>query len=63
MPTVSDIVRKIKKETNCYLLREGGNHEIWMNPDTGKAFSIPRHSSQELKKKTEISILRDAGLK
>ena len=63
MPTVSEVVKRIKKETNCYLLREGGNHEIWLNPDTGKEFPIPRHYSRELKKKTEISILKDAGLK
>ena len=63
MPKVSEVVRKIKKQTNCYLLREGANHEIWFNPDTGKEFSIPRHYSRELKPRTESSILRDAGLK
>ena len=63
MPKVSEIVKRIKRETDCYFLREGGNHEIWINPDTGKVFAIPRHYSEELKKKTEISILKDAGLK
>ncbi|MBR1633685.1 MAG: type II toxin-antitoxin system HicA family toxin [Lachnospiraceae bacterium] len=63
MPKVSEIVRKIRRETNCYFLREGGNHEIWFNPDTGAKFQIPRHYSQELKKKTERSIREKAGLK
>ena len=38
MAKLSEIVRKIKKQTNCYLIQEGGNHEIWLNPDTGKEF-------------------------
>lgn len=33
------------------------------SPITGKTFSIPRHYGKELMKKTEQSILTDAGLK
>lgn len=63
MPKVSEIVRKIKQNTNCFFLREGSNHEIWVNPDTGKEFQIPRHYSQELSNGTLNSILKDSGLK
>ena len=56
MATVSEIKRQIKKRTKCYVLREGSNHEIWLNPDTGEMFQIPRHSSQELPIGTANSI-------
>ena len=62
MAKVSEIVKMIKKRTNCYLLREGRNHEIWINPDTGKEFQIPRHHSKELPTGTAESIMKDAGL-
>lgn len=35
MAKVSEIIREIKKQTNCYVLREGRNHEIWIDPDAG----------------------------
>ena len=63
MSTASEIKRKIKKYTNCYLVREGANHEVWMNPDTGKEFTIPRHPSKEVPYGTEQSIYKQAGLK
>ncbi len=63
MPKVSEIIKRIKKETNCYLAREGANHEIWHNPDTNTDFQIPRHHSKELPPGTENSILKAAGLK
>ena len=62
MAKVSEIVKKIKKQTNCYLFREGRNHEIWLNPDTGKEFQIPRHYSKELPIGTANNILKAAGL-
>ncbi len=63
MATVGEIVKLIKKKTRCYLLREGCNHEIWINPDTGEEFQIPRHYSKELKTGTANSILKKAGLR
>ncbi|MBQ9607457.1 MAG: type II toxin-antitoxin system HicA family toxin [Lachnospiraceae bacterium] len=63
MATASEIKRQIKKRTKCYVLREGSNHEIWLNPDTGEMFQIPRHSSQELPIGTANSILKKAGLR
>ena len=28
----------------CQLLREGGSHSIWFNPETGEREPVPRHS-------------------
>ena len=63
MPTVAEIVKKIKRKTHCYIIRQGSNHEIWYNPDTGVEFPIPRHYGKEIKTGTANSILRDAGLR
>lgn len=63
MARVSEIVKQIKKHTSCYLLREGGNHEIWLNPDTGIEFQVPRHYGKELPTGTANNILKSAGLK
>ena len=27
----------------CYLLREGGNHSVYVNPTNNRASSVPRH--------------------
>lgn len=63
MPTVAEIIRKIKKETNCYFLRDGANHEIWYNPNTKRKFQIPRHQSKEVASGTVNKIYKDAGLR
>jgi mRNA interferase HicA len=36
------------QEYGCVLLREGGSHSIWSNPQTGREEAIPRHN--EIKK-------------
>ena len=63
MPKVSEILKRIIRETDCYMIREGKKHEIWYNPKTGEKFPIPRHRSHELKKATANSILKSAGIK
>ena len=63
MSTVAELIKRIKKETSCYLLREGSNHEIWFNPKTGAEFTIPRHKSKEVKTGTANNILKQAGIK
>lgn len=63
MSTASELKKLIKKKTKCYCIREGSNHEIWKNPNTGEEFQIPRHPSKEVKTGTANSILRSAGLK
>jgi hypothetical protein len=32
------------KNQGCELLREGGRHSIWTNPDSGKMTAVPRHN-------------------
>lgn len=38
-----DFVRELMK-TGCFLKRHGSNHDIYMNPRTGKMAPVPRHS-------------------
>ncbi len=28
----------------CYLKREGSNHSLWCNPQTGQVEAVPRHT-------------------
>ena len=37
------LVRHLRRH-GCYRLREGGNHSIWINPETGARDFLPRHS-------------------
>lgn len=47
----------------CYLLRHGGNHEIWFSPITGKRFPVPSHGSKEVAPSTERYIRANSGVK
>ena len=38
----SDLLRHLKAH-GCELLREGGNHSVYVNRPVGKATAIPRH--------------------
>jgi predicted RNA binding protein YcfA (HicA-like mRNA interferase family) len=57
-----ELVRIIKKR-GCRLKRNGSEHEIWINPDTGGEAQVPRHYAKELKTGTVERILKDLGLK
>lgn len=48
------------QQFGCRLLREGGNHSIWMNPDTGRREAIPRHA--EIKRGLARSICRNLAV-
>ncbi len=37
-----DLIRHLENY-DCYLLREGGNHSIYMNTETNKISAVPRH--------------------
>ncbi len=37
-----DLIRKLEK-AGCELLRHGGKHDIYHNPDTGMSEPVPRH--------------------
>ena len=55
-------LKRLLKAGGCYFLKEGGEHETWYSPKTGKYFTMSHHGSQEVKPGTLKSILRDAGL-
>lgn len=58
---VSEMKRLLRKD-GCKKIREGGNHEEWKSPITGKTFQVSRHNGQELATGTEKKIRKQAGL-
>lgn len=59
--TYGELKRQLKK-SGCWLLREGGNHEIWFSPITNKQFPVGRHNTEEIPRGTLLSIKKSAGL-
>ncbi|MDT0648596.1 type II toxin-antitoxin system HicA family toxin [Autumnicola edwardsiae] len=53
---------KILMRDGWYLHRNGKKHDLYRHPTKKGQIPLPRHRSQELKKGTERSILKDAGL-
>jgi len=39
----NDFVRKLV-DVGCYLKRHGANHDIYVNPRSGRKAPVPRHS-------------------
>ena len=58
----SELIKKLKR-AGCTLIEHGKEHDKWYSPITGKTFRIPRHQTQDVKKGTLGSIMKDAGLK
>ena len=54
-----DLIRRLEKE-GCYLLRSGGNHDVYVNAKTGKMQLVPRHG--EIDEHLARHILRYLGL-
>lgn len=52
---LADLLRHLQAH-GCRLLREGGNHSIYINDRSGKRASVPRH--RELKNPTALKICR-----
>ena len=44
---ISEFTRRLTK-AGCYVIRNGGDHDIWYSPITGKKRPVPRHGSQEV---------------
>lgn len=59
--TYGELKRQLKK-SGCWLLREGGNHEIWFSPITNKQFPVGQHNTEEIPRGTLLSIKKSAGL-
>ena len=55
-------LKRLLKKNGCYFLRDGGNHEIWFSPATGKKFQVARHTKQDVPTGTLQSIKKMAGL-
>ncbi|MBU3935871.1 type II toxin-antitoxin system HicA family toxin [Patescibacteria group bacterium] len=54
-----ELLRKLRNE-GCVLFRAGGNHDIYINPKSGKKQPVPRHS--EIDEYLAKHILRYLGL-
>lgn len=59
--TYSELKKQLKK-IGCYKHHEGGNHEIWYSPKTGKQFPVGRHKKEDVPQGTLKSIKADSGL-
>jgi mRNA interferase HicA len=57
----SELKRMLRKK-GCIYDHDGGNHEIWFSPMTGKKFPVARHDSQEVAPPTLAQIKRQAGI-
>lgn len=56
-------LEKMLKAAGCTVYREGKEHQIWYSPITKKTFPVGRHRTEDVRKGTLNSIMRDAGLK
>lgn len=59
--TYGELKRQLRK-MGCFVLREGGNHEIWYSPTTGKQFPVGRHIKEEVPCGTLNSIKKATGM-
>lgn len=57
----SELLRILKKD-GWYEIRQSGSHIIMRHPSKRNQISVPSHSSEEVKKGTLKSILKDAEI-
>ena len=60
--TTAELLKLLKK-TGCTFVRNGGRHDIYFSPITGKQFPVGRHNKEEVPNGTLQNILNCAGLK
>lgn len=55
-----DLIKKIETQ-GCILLRHGGKHDIYHNPETGATEPVPRHTeiNELLARKIVRNLSRD----
>lgn len=58
---VSEMIRLIEKD-GWQCIRQSGSHCIYRHPVKPGTVIIPNHGSKELKKGTEMSIRKQAGI-
>lgn len=54
-----DLERHLRRH-GCYLHRNVGKHEMWLNPANGKEAAMPRH--RVLKHPTAVGICKALGI-
>ena len=54
-----DLIRHLERN-GCELLREGGRHSWWHNPDQNRLSAVPRH--REIKDILAKKICKDPGV-
>jgi predicted RNA binding protein YcfA (HicA-like mRNA interferase family) len=54
-----DLIRYLEQH-GCLLHREGGNHSIYVNPQTRRGSAVPRH--REIKEPVVAKICRDLDI-
>lgn len=54
-----DLIRQLERE-GCELLREGGNHSMYVNPANNQVSAVPRH--REVNDFLVRKICRDLGV-
>ena len=62
MPMTPKEIVKLLESNGFRVVSSNGSHRKYQNPESGKIAIIPFHA-KELKKGTEQSILKQAGLK
>lgn len=62
MPITPKEMIKLLEANGFYEERQNGSHKFFKNPVTNKSTTVPYHN-KTLKKGTEQSILKQAGLK
>lgn len=55
-------LKKLLRKHGCYVLRQGGNHEIWYSPASGKMFPVSRHDVEEVYRGTLMQIIKQSGI-
>lgn len=55
-------MKQLLRKNGCFLIRDGGNHEVWYSPATNRKFAVPRHNTQDVPTGTYRSIMKAAGL-
>ena len=60
--TTAELLKLLKKN-GCTFIRNGGRHDIYFSPITGKQFPVGRHNKEEVPNGTLQNILKCSGLK
>ena len=55
-----DLILQLE-QSGCYLIRRGGKHDIYHNPNTGRTEPVPRHReiNERLAKKIVKSLTQE----